>query len=300
MPNPRDRSGYTYVRGHVRKSGKAAKRGRRLTRAEEQSVMFWGGAILLLLGAYYLGGTPLVATLVAAVASAAALLVAKKHTRYTVLKRPALICLLLCLLVSPGFVVGRVTESIIAVASVALLVAGVYILVAYTKKRSRAKRLERRETAYKREDELLQDEEDHLIRQALEHVDSVYRSYTDEDAANRELTTTLKALYPERARDIEYLAGSSSGDVRIGDNVIIEGKLDLMHKPETDRLVGQVHHGCELPTRRMKVVVYGRLALESRERIETLKRQYPGRVSLTVLDRPKRTRAQRPNGGRIT
>lgn len=102
----------------------------------------------------------------------------------------------------------------------------------------------------------------------------------------------MKALTPNA--NIEYepkIQGESMGDIRIG-STIIEGKLDLLDKHEADRLVGQIQWCCSHSPYKVKVVIYGRISPQIRNRIMTLS-QYPDRVSLIALSNPRRTRSAR-------
>ena len=85
-----------------------------------------------------------------------------------------------------------------------------------------------------------QDNADSVIMKALKNVDSLKCNYRDEEEANQQLCASLKSL--TRNIHIEYQPrynGSNIGDIQIG-NIVIEGKLDLFTKTETDRLIGQI------------------------------------------------------------
>ena len=134
-----------------------------------------------------------------------------------------------------------------------------------------------------------QDDADNVIRQALQIMDSTSSYYSDEEEANKELATTLKALSPNA--NIEYepnVHGESIGDIKIG-GTVIEGKLDLLDKHEADRLVGQIQWCCSHSPFKVKVVIYGRISPQISNRIMTLS-QYPERVSLIALGNPRRVR----------
>jgi hypothetical protein len=134
-----------------------------------------------------------------------------------------------------------------------------------------------------------QGEADNIIRQALQTIDSTSAYYSDEEEANKELASTLKALVP--GANIEYepkIQGQSVGDIKIG-STVIEGKLDLLNKHEADRLVGQIQWCCSHSPFKIKVVIYGRISPEIRNRIMTLS-EYPERVTIIALPHPRRVR----------
>ena len=127
------------------------------------------------------------------------------------------------------------------------------------------------------------------LQGALEAMDSTAKWYTDENEANRELVSCLKA---KGIPDVTYqykLRDGETADAKVG-NILIEGKLSP-NTGEVDRLLGQLtrytQHG-----HKVNVVIYGRLDQYARSRIEKeIQSRYPNRVFLTYLDNPKRQRA---------
>lgn len=137
----------------------------------------------------------------------------------------------------------------------------------------------------------LTDESDKLVKRAIQNMDKVQFKYRDEEEANRELCSNLITLTHGNA-DVIYqprYKGNNIGDIRLG-NVVIEGKLDLYHKPEIDRLIGQVINCCESTPFKVKVVVYGNISKEAVSRINKLPFSN-GRVSLICLEKANRTRS---------
>jgi hypothetical protein len=136
-----------------------------------------------------------------------------------------------------------------------------------------------------------QDNADTVIRKALKNVDSLNRHYRDEEEANKELYTSLKAFAGHMR--IEYEPrhnGNNIGDIRIG-NIVIEGKLDLVSKTETDRLVGQIQYCCSHTPFKMRIVIYGQIRPEAKARIKSSP-YFPKRVSLIYLSNPQRKRRE--------
>jgi hypothetical protein len=121
---------------------------------------------------------------------------------------------------------------------------------------------------------------DKHIQAALMKMESIGGSYGNEENANQQLCLILRELMP--GADIQLVkhgrAGEGQGDIRMG-NTIIEGKLDLEHKDEMDRLVGQLQDYCSSTSCEVRVVVYGRLRPDFRRRIEGLP-QYFDRILL--------------------
>jgi hypothetical protein len=145
---------------------------------------------------------------------------------------------------------------------------------------------------------LPQDDANTLIRKALEHIDNLKRPYRDEEEANQQLFSILKAFAPDK--DIEYQPkynGQPTGDIRI-DNAIIEGKLDPSSITEIDRLIGQIDRYCKNTPYKIKVVIYGIINQEAIERILDFSAlNVTGRVSLINLPNPQRRRRGDKSGG---
>jgi hypothetical protein len=129
---------------------------------------------------------------------------------------------------------------------------------------------------------------DDNLRRALETMDSTARWYNDENEANRELVTCLKA---QGIYDVSYqyeLGNGRTVDAKVGD-ILIEGKLS----PDTegvDRLIGQLRDYAQYG-KRINIVIYGQLNREARRRIESeIYSLYIDKVFLTYLNNPKRQR----------
>ena len=129
--------------------------------------------------------------------------------------------------------------------------------------------------------------EDSLMK-ALELMDSSAPTYSNEEEANKELVTVLKALGLDATYQYPLGNGYRYADVKVG-NAIIEGKLNP-HQGDIDRLLGQIHGYSEYPYQ-LYIVIYGYLGNYSRKRIsEFINTHYPGKVFLTYLTNPKRKR----------
>jgi len=120
-------------------------------------------------------------------------------------------------------------------------------------------------------------------------MDSTAKWYNNEEEANRELVTCLKA---QGISDVRYqyrLDNGRTADAKVG-NVLIEGKLSP-DTSEVDRLLGQLSDYTQY-SNKVNVVIYGRLDKDARRRIENeIHLRYTGRVFLTCLNNPKRQRA---------
>lgn len=126
------------------------------------------------------------------------------------------------------------------------------------------------------------------IDDALEIMDYTHKWYNDEEEANRELVSVLKA---QGLNDVVYQHNLSNGrtvDIKIGD-VIIECKLS----PDTsdvDRLIGQLREYTK-HSDEVHVVIFGQLDSNAKERIEDeIEDRYKNHVFLNYLDSPKRQR----------
>jgi len=130
---------------------------------------------------------------------------------------------------------------------------------------------------------------DKYLRRALELMDTTSKWYNDENTANQELVSCLKAQHI----DATYQCRLSSGrtvDAKVGD-ILIEGKLSP-DTAEVDRLLGQLSSYMQ-HSNMVNVVIYGKLDKEARERIEDeITGRYVNKVFLTYLDNPHRLRVQ--------
>jgi tetratricopeptide (TPR) repeat protein len=138
-----------------------------------------------------------------------------------------------------------------------------------------------------------EDELDGKIIEALKIMNSSQKPYSNEDEANHELFLLLRKDMPDA--DIHYqpkISGTRTADLTIG-NTIIEGKLDLLHQTEADRLVGQLEDYCSDERYKVKIVVYGEIKPEFYQRIQArIERLYFGKVALIHLPSPTRKRRE--------
>ena len=131
---------------------------------------------------------------------------------------------------------------------------------------------------------------DSHLKKALETMDTTAKWYNNEEEANRELVSCLKA---QGINDVHYQYRLSNGrtvDAKVGD-VLIEGKLSP-DTSEIDRLIGQLsdytHYG-----NRLNVVIYGYFNKEARRRIEdVIHTHYLNKVFLTYINNPRRNRSE--------
>jgi hypothetical protein len=129
---------------------------------------------------------------------------------------------------------------------------------------------------------------DKYIQEALRKMDSIGGVFTDEESANQQLCLLLREYTP--GADVRLVQiGRGMGDIRVG-NTIIEGKLDLVTKDELDRLIGQLQDYYDNSSHQIRVVVYGKLRPEFRQRIESL-RGYYDRILLHHVEGVKRRKA---------
>jgi hypothetical protein len=130
---------------------------------------------------------------------------------------------------------------------------------------------------------------DKILRKALETMDSTGRWYNNEEEANRELVTCLKA---QGITDVIYqyrLGNGRIADVKVG-NCLIECKLSPS-TDEVDRLIGQLSDYTQYANK-LNVVIYGKFDREARRRIENeIGSRYAHKVFLTYLNNPRRQRA---------
>lgn len=127
------------------------------------------------------------------------------------------------------------------------------------------------------------------LKKALEAMDSTAKTYVDEEAANRELVTTLKVM--GRKADYQfYLGHGRRADAKV-ENVLIEGKLAPKGE-EVDRLIGQLQAYSQYPQYKTYVVFYGSTRKNYIKRIEDeILNRYQSKIFLTYLKNPRRLRA---------
>jgi hypothetical protein len=127
----------------------------------------------------------------------------------------------------------------------------------------------------------------YALYQSLSQMDKTCDFFTNEDEANRELTTCLNLL----GHNSQYHYPISSGrtvDILV-DNAIIEGKLNPKQS-DIDRLIGQVGDYLTFP-HLIYIVLYGKVEQNFINRINTqIIIQNPTRVSLVHLPNAKRTK----------
>ena len=128
-----------------------------------------------------------------------------------------------------------------------------------------------------------------ILHKVLQAMDSTHKWYTNEDEANRELTTSLLVLgydaiyhYPldyNRIADVFAL------------NSIIEGKLKP-NKADIDRLIGQTLSYLRTDFD-IYIIIYGKIQNQELVRVQQLINEHPNRISLVYLDNPNRDRTIR-------
>ena len=152
-----------------------------------------------------------------------------------------------------------------------------------------AKRNREEEQKRQRKRALITSKIDKHLHKALEIMDSTHNWYNDEDEANKELVSVLKAQNIE-AIYLYRLSNGRTADAKVG-NVLIEGKLSP-DTAEVDRLIGQISHYVKYSEgNKVNIVIYGELTEEARKRIEDeILQRYVGKVFLSCLDNPQRQR----------
>ena len=132
------------------------------------------------------------------------------------------------------------------------------------------------------------------FQRALKIMDNTARWYNNENEANRELITCLKAM----GIDAEYqfkLPHKRTADGRVR-NLIVEGKLSPNSSNEVDVLLGQLSDYTGMGYG-VSVVIYGNIEQPYLRRIEDeIDNRYRGRVFLTYLKDAKRVRSVVVNG----
>jgi hypothetical protein len=139
------------------------------------------------------------------------------------------------------------------------------------------------------ERELITSEIDKYLHKALQIMDTTAKWYNNEDEANRELVSVLKAQNID-AMYLHRLSNGRTADAKVG-NVLIEGKLSP-DTSEIDRLIGQISDYVQYSEgNKINIVIYGELNEEGRRRIEReILQRYLGKVFLSYLDNPQRLR----------
>jgi Ca2+/Na+ antiporter len=156
------------------------------------------------------------------------------------------------------------------------------------------KRQEEKERIDKKEHEereLITSEIDKYLHKALQIMDTTSKWYNNEDEANRELVSVLKAQNID-AVYLHRLSNGRTADARVG-NVLIEGKLSP-DTSEIDRLIGQISDYVQYSNgNKINIVIYGELTQDAKNRIgREIKLRYAGQVFLSYLDNPQRLRKE--------
>jgi hypothetical protein len=130
----------------------------------------------------------------------------------------------------------------------------------------------------------------HAIMNALVAMDNTFKWYENEDAANRELISTLHALGFGDATYHQLLTNGRTTDGFVSDS-IIEGKLDLTHSDSIDRLLGQIDDYL-VSSYDIHIVLYGVADINALNRIKNKIKSNPNRLFLSYLTHPQRTRRE--------
>jgi hypothetical protein len=139
--------------------------------------------------------------------------------------------------------------------------------------------------------ELITSEIDKYLHNALQIMDTTAKWYNNEDEANRELVSVLKAQNID-AVYLHRLSNGRTADAKVG-NVLIEGKLSP-DTSEIDRLIGQISDYVQYSNgNKINIVIYGELTQDAKNRIEReIQSRYIGQVFLSYLDNPQRLRKE--------
>jgi hypothetical protein len=139
--------------------------------------------------------------------------------------------------------------------------------------------------------ELITSEIDKYLHNALQIMDTTAKWYNNEDEANRELVSVLKAQNID-AVYLHRLPNGRTADARVG-NVLIEGKLSP-DTSEIDRLIGQISDYTQYSGKnKVNIVIYGKLTQDAKNRIEReIQLRYIGQVFLSYLENPQRLRKE--------
>jgi hypothetical protein len=126
------------------------------------------------------------------------------------------------------------------------------------------------------------------LLQALATIDGTHSTYTNEDEANRELTSCLNAM-GHSAVYHQMLNNGRTTDILLDGIAIIEGKLDPS-QADIDRLIGQMQDyiSTSYP---IYIVIYGNISNGLLNRInEQLISKHPDQISLVRLNNSNRSR----------
>lgn len=125
------------------------------------------------------------------------------------------------------------------------------------------------------------------IEKALGIMDTTAKYYNDENEANRELVSTLKAMNVNATYQYP-LPNGRIADAKVSD-LLVEGKLSP-NITDVDGLLGQIIDYTQYGDK-LYIVIYGKLDNNSKRRIENeIHLRYPQRVFLATLPNPRRLR----------
>jgi hypothetical protein len=124
------------------------------------------------------------------------------------------------------------------------------------------------------------------LNAALRAMDTTHKWYTNEEEANRELVSSLKAM-GHNAVYHQYLGDGRTADAFF-EGSIVEAKLDPSQS-EVDRLEGQIVEYLKYPYA-VRVVLYGQVDYQLLLRIKEIVSRRPERIFLTYLPNAKRVR----------
>jgi hypothetical protein len=124
------------------------------------------------------------------------------------------------------------------------------------------------------------------LKTALRNMDTTHKWYTNEDEANRELVSCLKAM-GYNAVYHQYLGDGRTADAFF-ESSIIEAKLDPSQS-EVDRLEGQIAEYLKYPYT-VRIVLYGQVDYQLLLRIKEIISRRPESTFLTYLPDAKRIR----------
>jgi cell division protein FtsI/penicillin-binding protein 2 len=186
-----------------------------------------------------------------------------------------------------------ISKSWIAILIIGLIFS-IWLIAQYAKRQSKKRERDRRDRIAEKEHrdrELITSEIDKYLHNALQIMDTTAKWYNNEDEANRELVSVLKAQHID-AVYLHRLSNGRTADARVG-NVLIEGKLSP-DTSEIDRLIGQISDYTQYSgENKVNIVIYGKLTQDAKNRIEReIQLRYIGQVFLSYLDNPQRLRKE--------
>jgi len=120
-------------------------------------------------------------------------------------------------------------------------------------------------------------------------LDRTHSWFHDEDEANRELVSVLRAWKFDALYHPELTSGRTADAYFNGS--LVEGKLNP-HNSEIDRLVGQVEEYVLYPYF-VHVVIYGDVSEQVLKRIENLAARYSDKVFIAYVYNANRNRIYR-------